>query len=162
MSEIREDDLEEEEELDEPVALRKQAPLDDEMDITPMIDITFLLLIFFLVASKIGRSEPVTLPMATQGGSVVEKNCIILILKRGTGEVAAVTRPEGAPFSNDIQQQEAEIAQYVEEGLGTGKTEVLIKSEGSVRYGEVDRIKQAISQSLEEGQLIHIGVKQSG
>jgi biopolymer transport protein ExbD len=76
--------------------------------------------------------------------------------------VAAVTRPEGAPFSNDIQQQEAEIAQYVEEGLGTGKTEVLIKSEGSVRYGEVDRIKQAISQSLEEGQLIHIGVKQSG
>jgi hypothetical protein len=100
--------------------------------------------------------------MATQGGSVVEKNCIILILKRGTGEVAAVTRPEGAPFSNDIQQQEAEIAQYVEEGLGTGKTEVLIKSEGSVRYGEVDRIKQAISQSLEEGQLIHIGVKQSG
>ncbi|MFM8323234.1 MAG: biopolymer transporter ExbD, partial [Pirellulaceae bacterium] len=120
------------------------------------------LLIFFLVASKIGRSEPVTLPMATQGGSVVEKNCIILILKRGTGEVAAVTRPEGAPFSNDIQQQEAEIAQYIEEGLGTGKTEVLIKSEGSVRYGEVDRVKQAISQSLEEGQLIHIGVKQSG
>lgn len=160
MSDKKEDDLEEE--LDEPVALRKQPPLEDEMDITPMIDITFLLLIFFLVASKIGRSEPVTLPMATQGGSVVEKNCIILILRRGTGEVAAVTRPEGAPFSLDIQQQEAEIAQYIEEGLGTGKTEVLIKSEGSVRYGEVDRIKQAISQSLEEGQLIHIGVKQSG
>ena len=30
---------------------------DDEMDITPMIDITFLLLIFFVVASKMDPTQ---------------------------------------------------------------------------------------------------------
>ena len=125
-----------------------------------MIDITFLLLIFFLVASKMSRTEQIALPTAVQGSSIVEKDSTILIVKRGSGDVAAVTRPGGNPFSVDIEQQEAEIAEYIAQGLDQGKTEVIIKSEGSVRYGEVDRIKKAVSQSLDEGTLIHIAVKQ--
>ncbi|MCP4817216.1 MAG: biopolymer transporter ExbD, partial [Planctomycetaceae bacterium] len=35
---------------------------DVEMDITPMIDVTFLLLIFFLVASKMSADQAVALP----------------------------------------------------------------------------------------------------
>ena len=43
---------------------------DSEMDITPMIDMTFLLLIFFLVASKMDRSNEVRLPPAEHGVAV--------------------------------------------------------------------------------------------
>ena len=34
------------------VSLPPRPPMDDEMDITPMIDMTFLLLIFFILTSK--------------------------------------------------------------------------------------------------------------
>lgn len=36
----------------EQVELGARPPMDDEMDITPMIDMTFLLLIFFILTSK--------------------------------------------------------------------------------------------------------------
>jgi len=40
------------EEEDEEVVMADRPPMDDEMDITPMIDMTFLLLIFFILTSK--------------------------------------------------------------------------------------------------------------
>ena len=56
--------------------------------------------------------------------------------------------------------QESEIQEYITSGLGGEKTQVMIKAEGDVRYGEVERIRQAISGALEDGQLIQIGVHQ--
>ena len=54
------------EDLDErPEPMRPRDSLEDtEMDITPMIDITFLLLIFFIVSSKMDPSANVPLPAA--------------------------------------------------------------------------------------------------
>ena len=40
---------------------RRRGGEDVEMDITPMIDVTFLLLIFFLVASKMSADQAVAL-----------------------------------------------------------------------------------------------------
>ena len=43
----------------------RRPKMDVDMDITPMIDVTFLLLIFFLVASRVAQDTEVTLPAAT-------------------------------------------------------------------------------------------------
>ena len=46
---------------DRPEALKSRQQLEDtEVDITPMIDITFLLLIFFLVASRMSQELALT------------------------------------------------------------------------------------------------------
>ena len=82
-----------------PLALARRRPLPEtEMDITPMIDITFLLLIFFLVASKMDPNNAVALPKARYGTSVVEKNSVVILVSKGTSDAALVARgPEVLP-----------------------------------------------------------------
>lgn len=153
-----EDDIEVEEDF-----LKPRGPSsDDELDITPMIDITFLLLIFFLVSSKMTAEQAVDLPKARHGGVVAGKESVIIIVKRGSGEQADVQKADGSAFSADIEQQNAEIAEYVQQGLDAGKKHVIIRAEGSVRHGEIGRVSQAISESLEEGELINIAVMEQG
>ncbi len=138
---------------------RPRAPSsDDELDITPMIDITFLLLIFFLVSSRMTAEQAVDLPKARHGGLVAGKESVIIIMKRGTGDQAEVKKGDGTPFSSDTEQQNAEIAEYVEQGIDSGKKHVIIRAEGSVRQGEIGRVSGAISEALEEGALINIAV----
>lgn len=131
---------------------------DDELDITPMIDITFLLLIFFLVSSRMSAEQAVDLPQARHGGLVAGKESAIIIMRRGSGDQADVRKADGSPFSQDSEQQNAEIAQYIQQQLDSGKKHVIIRAEGSVRQGEVGRVSGAISEALEEGEVIHIAV----
>jgi biopolymer transport protein ExbD len=145
---------------DEGIHARKPEQIDDEIDFTPMVDIVFLLLIFFIMTTNISSAKKVALPKAFHGDNVVEKDCVVLIVEKGSGDNAQVSKADGVPLSNDVDQQESEIAEYVEAGLGGGKTQVMIKAEGDVRYGEVERIRRAISTAVEEGQLIQIGVHQ--
>ena len=145
---------------DEGIHARKPELIDDEIDFTPMVDIVFLLLIFFIMTTNISSAKKVALPKAFHGDNVVEKECVVLIVQKGSGETSLVSRADGSPLSNDVEQQESEIQEYITSGLGGEKTQVMIKAEGDVRYGEVERIRQAISGALEDGQLIQIGVHQ--
>ncbi len=152
-----------EDELDEEsfMPLRPQSN-DDEIDITPMIDIVFLLLIFFIVSSKMNAEQAVDLPKARHGGVIAGKESVIILMKRGTGDQAEVLRADGSKFPGDIEQQNVEIAEYVQKGIDSGKKHVVIKAEGSVRHGEINRITGAISESLNEGELINIAVMEQG
>jgi biopolymer transport protein ExbD len=111
---------------------------DTEIDITPMIDIVFLLLIFFLVTSKMTAEETPPLPKAE------------------------VKKSDGSLFSTDPEQQSAEIAQYVADGIDAGKKHVIIRAEGTVRHGEIGRVSKAISESMGEGEVINIAVMEEG
>ncbi len=153
-----EDQFEVEEEF-----LRPRPPSnDDELDITPMIDITFLLLIFFLVSSKMTAEQAVELPKARHGGVVAAKESVVILMKRGSGDLAEVQKSDGTPFSGDPEQQNAEIAEYVATGIDSGKKHVIIRAEGSVRHGEIGRVSEAISESMDEGEMINIAVMEQG
>ena len=102
--------------------------------------------------------QAVELPKARHGGVVAGKEAVIIIVKRGTGEQAEVQKADGSGFSADTEQQNAEIAEYVQKGLDAGKKHVIIRAEGSVRHGEIGRVSEAISESLEEGKMINIAV----
>ncbi len=144
---------------DDEIAPRETQPIDDEIDFTPMVDVVFLLLIFFMVSTKITKSPQVDLPESFNGKNVVEKEYVILAVRKGAEDAAEVLRVDGEPFSSDIDQQEAEIAEYIERELSSERTQVLVKAAGDVRYGEVERVRQAIANVLEEGQSVHIAVK---
>jgi biopolymer transport protein ExbD len=155
-------EFEDEQAANEPFLRPRPAGTDDEMDITPMIDITFLLLIFFLVSSKMNAEQAVDLPKARHGGVVAGKEAVILLMNRGTGDEAEVLKGDGSPFSSNLEQQNAEIAEHVQQGLDSGKKRVIIRAAGDVRHGEVSRVSEAISESLEEGDMINIAVMEQG
>ncbi|MDZ4848767.1 MAG: biopolymer transporter ExbD [Pirellulaceae bacterium] len=146
------------EDVTPPVTMPKRLPMDSEMDITPMIDMTFLLLIFFILTSKMTAEPTYPLPMAKNGSSVAVKNCVVIVVRRGSGDAAVVSRADGTAFADDIEQQSAEIAEYIQRGLDTQKSEVLVRAEGAVQNGEINRIKEVLSEVLEEGQMINFGV----
>lgn len=152
------DELEIEEEFYKP----KPRVDDTEMDITPMIDITFLLLIFFLVTSKMTAEETPPLPKARHGMVVPAKESVIIVMKRGTGGQAEVKKSTGDAFSTDAEQQSAEIVEYVTKGIDAGKRHVIIRAEGTVRHGEINRVCKAISESLGDGEVINIAVMEEG
>jgi biopolymer transport protein ExbD len=147
---------------EEDMGLPPVAPVDGEMDITPMIDIVFLLLIFFIVSSKMTAEPTYPLPAAKNGAAIPVKNCVVLTVKRGGGDNAVISKADGTLFSDDLDQQAAEIAEYIQLGFDMQKSEILIRAEGGVRSGEINRIKEMVSESLEEGQMINFGVLQEG
>jgi len=131
--------------------IRSKSYDDSEMDITPMIDITFLLLIFFIVASKMDSSAEVSLPPARHGLPVVEKSSVIVTVAAGENGKAVVYRGDGINAANrvdsgDLEAQEDEIAGYVESELSGGKVNVLIKAAKGLRTGEVTRIAKAATR----------------
>ncbi len=143
--------------LQEGSMLPKRPREDSEMDITPMIDITFLLLIFFLVASKMDDSAKVDLPEARAAAEVNAGEAIDIIVQKGSGDEARVLNFNGDPFTQgDLKKQEEEIAKYIEAGLaGTApftspKKYIVIRAEGEVREGEVHRIMEAIGRATED------------
>ncbi len=149
----------------EPLAPR-EALEDTEMDITPMIDITFLLLIFFIVSSKMDPSSNVPLPPAARGVAVPVKASVIISVGPGdTAESPAKVykgdgiNPENAFPDGDLESQEDEIAAYVEDAMleNPELIYVLIKASKGIKYREVARVQDAVSKPESVKQL-HIAV----
>ncbi|MCA9265662.1 MAG: biopolymer transporter ExbD, partial [Planctomycetales bacterium] len=117
-------------------------PLEEtEMDITPMIDITFLLLIFFLVASKMDPDAQLVLPKARNGTAVAEATSVMITMTPGEGDTAFIYKGDGNDnslllSSADPADQEAELVDYIETGFDAGKTQVVIKAEKDVKHRE--------------------------
>jgi biopolymer transport protein ExbD len=133
------------------------------MDITPMIDCTFLLLIFFLVASRMDATVALNLPLAKHGGAVVIQQSVVLTVLKGNGELAAVYEgdtpdPAKAIEGGTAADQETAVTAYVERELARSSElkYVLIKAEADVKHRDVARVAKAASQA--EIQQLYIGV----
>ncbi len=131
---------------------------EEEMDITPMIDITFLLLIFFLVGSRLQTNVMAELPVARYGEGVSGKTAVVLTVTRGPGETDLVFRGDTTAAENrvdapSLEQQEVLIGAYVEQQFAGGspdvapKEHVLIKAGRDVRSREVARVARAASRA---------------
>ncbi len=133
-----------------------------EMDITPMIDMTFLLLIFFLVASRISSETPVKLPVAKHGVPVVSSDAVIVLLREHEGGRASVHKADGEAFPDgDLAEQEEQISEYVKQRLEGPPTrhQLIVKAEGKVPYSDVARVLTAASASVDLDTL-HVAVLQ--
>ncbi len=155
------DELDDEEPIKPPVP----EPPDAEMDITPMIDMTFLLLIFFILTSKMTGERSYEVPPAKHGSSISAKNCVVLTVSRGIGDTPIVAKGDGSIFSDDPEQQSAEIAEYVQLQLESGgKTDVLVRAEGNVTAKQLKKVELAIGEVLGEmeGKMINLAVSEIG
>lgn len=145
---------------------RKRNPDDGELDITPMIDITFLLLAFFVVASKMDPQAAIPLPVASYGESVPEKAAVTLLVTKDEagGFKIFKGKSENNPVSaTDPDAIEEEIASFVENELGANpeKTAVLIKAAGEVSTGTVEMVRRGVGGSEMAGErMLYVGVKE--
>ena len=137
--------------------------IDTEMDITPMIDVTFLLLIFFIVASRMDPQKAVDLPLAQHGGAVPKNTSVVIIVARGGGQDAILyagdAKTPESTISGNLAEQEERIAAFVKQELessesGHAKDHVLIMAEQGVNFRHVHRVYMAASQPL-DGQPIY-------
>jgi biopolymer transport protein ExbD len=133
------------------------------MDMTPMIDCTFLLLIFFVVSSKIEPEAAVPLPPARYGAAVDPTKCIILTVAKASETEVAVYLADGKkgePLLGDQEAQAREIRDLVEAGLIEGRNNVLIKAERGIKHREVSRVAAAATQL--EGVTLNVAVLEIG
>ncbi|MEZ6088963.1 MAG: biopolymer transporter ExbD [Pirellulaceae bacterium] len=133
---------------------------DEEMDITPMIDITFLLLIFFVVCSKMDPSQTTNLPLADNGLAVSAKDSAVVKMKRGTGETAELQSNDGVTFSNDPDAQIEAITRYITRERESGKLKIMLMCEKDVRSGEVSRVQKLLGDAFPDVEITYIAVKE--
>lgn len=145
---------------DEPVRRAGSRSSDDEMDITPMIDISFLLLIFFIVTSKMDPTQTGRLPKASAGLSVSAKDSAVIFVSPGSAEAAIIRDIDGNEFSTDQELLVNEIVTYVTDQLDRGKNQVMILGDEDVRVSEVTRIQAIVGDAFETLDSTYIAVKE--
>jgi biopolymer transport protein ExbD len=139
---------------------------DTEIDITPMIDMVFLLLIFFLVTSRLAQQSSVELPAARYGGAISAKEAAIVTIAQD-GDEAAIFKgdsidPAQRMAMGDPAAAEAELIAYLQSELrdGSAKRHVLIKAGKEVKHKHVARVSQAVGRVLGRGRL-YVAVRES-
>ncbi len=157
---IEEPDVEEDDDFEMP---RKKRD-DDEMDITPMIDITFLLLIFFVVCSKMDPTQMGKIPEAQNGIAISAKESAVVFIEPAGKDKVILKRIDGTEFSSDEETQTTELIEYISEELkttrGEEKNHVMIMGDGEVAVGEVTRVQKIIGDAFEDISSTYIAVKE--
>ena len=157
---IEEPDVEEDDDFEMP---RKKRD-DDEMDITPMIDITFLLLIFFVVCSKMDPTQMGKIPEAQNGIAISAKESAVVFIEPAGKDKVILKRIDGTEFSSDEETQTTELIEYITEELkttrGEEKNHVMIMGDGEVAVGEVTRVQKIIGDAFEDISSTYIAVKE--
>ena len=137
---------------------------DDEMDITPMIDITFLLLIFFVVASKMDPTQTGDIPSADHGLAISAKDSAVIFIEPSGDDQAILTRRDGTQFSQDEATQSAQIIEYLtselEKSIDRNKNQVMLLGSPEVNVGQVTRVQQIIGDAFEDLEFTYIAVKE--
>ncbi|TWU07999.1 ExbD/TolR family protein [Stieleria varia] len=136
----------------------------EEMDITPMIDITFLLLIFFVVCSKMDPSQTGKIPEADNGEAISAKDSAVIFINPTAGDKVALSRYDGSEFSPDEDTQAAEIIEYIEKEMekstGKNKNQVMIMGDENIKVAEVTRVQKIIGDAFPDLNSTYIAVKE--
>lgn len=129
-----------------------------------MIDMTFLLLIFFIVCSKMDPGATVSLPPAKHGDAVATKDAIIFTIAGGDTE-AYIYKGKGIDPANLLNgttpaEKEAEVAAYVEECVAKNPqiTDVLIMAGSEVKHRDVSLVMKAVGMAQTDGNQLHVAV----
>ncbi|MCO8124147.1 biopolymer transporter ExbD [Stieleria sp. TO1_6] len=156
------EDLSEDEEDDFQLPRKKRD--DDEMDITPMIDITFLLLIFFVVCSKMDPTQMGKIPEATNGVAISAKESAVVFIEAAGKDKVVLKRIDGSEFSSDEETQTSELIEYISKELkstlGDEKNHVMIMGDAEITVGEVTRVQKIIGDAFEDITSTYIAVKE--
>lgn len=130
---------------------------DVEPDITPMIDITFLLLAFFVVASKMQEQAPLALPYARHGSAVSAQDAMMINIDQASADDDALYylsrgMDEGTGIESSSEDIEEQIQSYVEEQISQNDKlkYVMIRAGHQVKMKHISLAKKAAARAFPE------------
>jgi biopolymer transport protein ExbD/biopolymer transport protein TolR len=134
------------------VRQRKPFKPDNDVDMTPMIDVTFLLLIFFMVTSKMQDQSKLALPPAKNGLGVNAKESVVISLYRSEGEpeiyVTARRNVMGITTNTELGPLTmAELTEHVREEVQLGRKTIVIKADRDLLSGTVEEVARAAGEA---------------
>lgn len=142
----------------------KRRKADSELDITPMIDIVFLLLAFFVVASKMDPQKVVDMPQAKNGKPVyVDKSVILIVEQNGDAPLVSAGKNGERTFLTTGDELEAEIEEYVRTTIEASNLKietVVIKAEKDIPNRVIQPVFQAAKEGSPEGFEIRAATKE--
>ncbi|SFH72009.1 ExbD/TolR family protein [Planctomicrobium piriforme] len=115
---------------------------DDEINITAMIDIVMLLLIFFMITSKLESTTSLQVPPAKHGQAVSVDQSIVFSIFKTDGEPEIYLsdgKQENGPVDLDA------VRAYTKTGVDEDKKFVIIKADREVPSGFVEEVARAVS-----------------
>lgn len=142
---------------------------DVELDITPMIDITFLLLAFFVVASKMQEQAPIALPYAKHGAAIAAKDAIMINIEQASADVEGLfylgrTMEPGQGIEESSEDLEEQITEFVAGELAKNdKVQfVLVRAGFETRMKNISLAKKAANKAFPEDReiTIHVAVNE--
>jgi len=128
-----------------------------EFDITAMVDLVFMMNIYFLV-TFVAATGALNLPTADHVVPLdADKAVVFTVVRSLDGQAVTVylgdsEKGEALPAGAD---QDERIQAAVEQGVASGKTEVLLKAEKKVRLADLFRVASAATV---EGTKLHVAV----
>lgn len=129
-----------------------------EFDITAMVDLVFMMNIYFLVTFVTVAMGELNLPSARHCTALDGETAVIVTVARSLdGKSVVVYIGDGTKTDpiKDPAEQDKRVHEAVEQGMGEGKKNVLIKAERKVRMADYFRIALAASV---EGMKLHDAV----
>jgi len=142
---------------DEAIIPARRRQEDTEMDITPMIDITFLLLIFFIVASKLDSDASITLPTARHGNQVNMQEAIVVTVAATKDKDARIFLGDTTDAADEVRgstplEQEEQIMQYIADEIiaDSQKRFIVVKAAGELHHRDVSRVAKAAGTAAAE------------
>ncbi|MEO1524401.1 MAG: biopolymer transporter ExbD [Planctomycetota bacterium] len=145
-------------------ALQRAQRDDSEMDITPMIDIVFLLLIFFVVCSKMDPTQMGAIPDADNGVAISAKDSAVVFIQPAGKDKVTVSKVDGTQLSTDEETQAAQLIEYIDQELkttkGRPKNHVMIMGDAEIQVGEVTRVQKIIGDNFPDVKNTYIAVRE--
>jgi biopolymer transport protein ExbD len=137
---------------------RKPQEETPEFDITAMVDLVFMMNIYFLVTYVTVAMGEIALPTANHVSPLdADTATIVTVTRSPDGRSISVFLGDGtktAPIG-DPTEQKRRVQQAVEQGVASGKTDVLIKAEKKVKLSDLFRVATAAGV---EGVKLHVAV----
>ena len=131
---------------------RKGGGEEADLDITPMIDVTFLLLIFFMVTSTMQSEADLDVPVAKHGIGANKNKATIITIRANDGDPIIILGDGKGP-----EATVEEVHDYVDEGVKSNTSQVIIKAERDVLHGFVQKVARVVTEF--EGLKFAIGVQ---
>ena len=132
-------------------ALYKRGTAQISGNLTPMIDMTFLLIVFFVLVSRIVSSESVEMrlpePKNPETETLAEENRVVINVLPGPGGDIEGYRLGGRDYPGDMTGLQAMTAQLTELYRANPAINVNLRADRRTHYEKVEPVMQMISDA---------------
>jgi biopolymer transport protein ExbD len=121
---------------------------ESDLDFTPLIDVVFLLLVFFMYSAAMNRQAEVDMPAARRGTGVdpAYATMVTILAADSPDDEDRVVLGDAGDGEEERRASLDDVRRLVEEGVRSGKFDVIVKAERTVRHQSVLEVARIVNE----------------